>query len=257
MRACYLHAFTEPAVAATAAMFLTAVTPRDSGTAAHGVQAPEGFRRVVLRRSRSPRQDRSLTAEERADVLATCLRPRRTGPRPPSAQRRLSPAGPSAAIVALLFHGVLRRSDGALCRDPRLEREPRASGGTWPSGGRVAPYDQAMAGAAAKSRSRTSGARFRRGECRDEDIRRTTARADPSAYQDLATPRSEQGTPRVTTPTGDPAWPIAGPVSVRIGEREMMMDSSREARERWSSSGLDRRRRGPVATETHATSAIR
>ena len=58
-------------------------------------------------------QARGLTADECATVLATCLRPRRTGrglERPKTAERRGLVDG---AIVALLFHGALRRSEVA------------------------------------------------------------------------------------------------------------------------------------------------
>ena len=79
-------------------------------------------------------------------------------------------------------------------------------------------------------------ARFRRGECRDEDIRRTTVEGivDASATNLIVIPQDlvqrrlglrSQGIPRVSYADGPPGkWPIAGPVSVRIGEREMMMD---------------------------------
>ena len=84
-------------------------------------QALEGFRRaaaadVPARRGRT----RGLTAEECAAVLATCLRPRRTGrglERPETAERRGLVDG---AIVAL-FHGALRRSDVAALRWADLE----------------------------------------------------------------------------------------------------------------------------------------
>ena len=59
---------------------------------------------------------RGHTADECATVLATCLRPRCTGrglERPKTAERRGLVDG---AIVALLFHGALRRSEvAALC----------------------------------------------------------------------------------------------------------------------------------------------
>ena len=59
----------------------------------------------------------ALTADECATVLATCLRPRRHRPwgleRPKTAERRGLVDG---TIVALLFHGALRRSEvAALC----------------------------------------------------------------------------------------------------------------------------------------------
>ena len=57
-------------------------------------------------------QGRGLTADECATVLATCLRPRGLE-RPKTAERRGLVDG---AIVALLFHGALRRSEvAALC----------------------------------------------------------------------------------------------------------------------------------------------
>ena len=77
----------------------------------------EGFRRTdaVDVPSRHG-QARGLTADECATVLATCLRPRRTGrglERPKTAERR---AWSTARIVALLFHGALHRSEvAALC----------------------------------------------------------------------------------------------------------------------------------------------
>ena len=84
--------------------------------------ALEGFRRTDAAdappRPAPPRrgQARGLIADECATVLATCLRPRRTGrgvERPKTAERRGLADG---AIVALLFHGALRRSDvAALC----------------------------------------------------------------------------------------------------------------------------------------------
>ena len=55
-----------------------------------------------------------LTADDCATVLATCLRPRCTGcglERPKTAERRGLVDG---AIVALLFHGALRRSEVAV-----------------------------------------------------------------------------------------------------------------------------------------------
>ena len=75
-------------------------------------------------------QARGLTADECATVLATCLRPRRTGrglERPKTAERRGLVDG---AIVSLLFHGALRRSEVASLHwaDSRLPRRQRRRG---------------------------------------------------------------------------------------------------------------------------------
>ncbi len=80
-------------------------------------RALEGFRRTEAADAPPRRgQARGLTADECATVLATCLRPRRTGrglERPKTAERR---GLVDSAIVALLFHGALRRSEvAALC----------------------------------------------------------------------------------------------------------------------------------------------
>ena len=79
--------------------------------------AIDGFRRTAAGDAPPRRgQARGLTADECATVLATCLRPRRTGrglERPKTAERRGLVDG---AIVTLLFHGALRRSEvAALC----------------------------------------------------------------------------------------------------------------------------------------------
>ena len=80
-------------------------------------QALEGFRRSAAADAPARRgQARGLTAEECAAVLATCGRPRRTGrglERAETAERR---GLVDAAIVALLFHGALRRSEVAALR---------------------------------------------------------------------------------------------------------------------------------------------
>ena len=80
-------------------------------------QALEGFRRSAAADATALRgQARGLTAEECAAVLATCGRPRRTGrglERAETAERR---GLVDAAIVALLFHGALRRSKVAVLR---------------------------------------------------------------------------------------------------------------------------------------------
>ena len=108
---------------ATAAMAVAAVT-RAASDAGEAVpvgpftrHAIEGFRRTAAGDAPPRRgQARGLTADECATVLATCLRPRRTGrglERPKTAERRGLIDG---AIVALLFHGALRRSEvAALC----------------------------------------------------------------------------------------------------------------------------------------------
>ena len=134
-----------------------------------------------------------------------CSLPASNRAAPAAASQRADTAEPrrpvDAAIVALLFHGVFRRSDvGALCRDPRgVEREPRAQEESWPCGQislrfhRVAPYDQAMAEVRSEVTLENTDdrARFRRGECRDEDIRRTTVEGivDPSATNLIVIPQ--------------------------------------------------------------------
>ena len=79
--------------------------------------ALEEFRRTDAAAAPTRRgQARGLTTDECATVLATCLRPRRTGrglERPKTAERRGLVDG---AIVALLFHGALRRSEVAALR---------------------------------------------------------------------------------------------------------------------------------------------
>ena len=108
---------------ASAAMVVATVkrSARDAGTAGPigplTRRALEGFRRTDAADAPPRRgQARGLTADECATVLATCLRPRRTGrglEHPKTAERRGLVDG---AIVALLFHGALRRSEvAALC----------------------------------------------------------------------------------------------------------------------------------------------
>ena len=110
---------------ATAAMVVATVkrSARDARTAVPIGPLPrralEGFRRTDAADAPPRRgQARGLNADECATVLATCLRPRRTGrglglERPKTAERRGLVDG---AIVALLFHGALRRSEvAALC----------------------------------------------------------------------------------------------------------------------------------------------
>ena len=80
-------------------------------------QALEGFRRSAAADAPARRgQARGLTAEECAAVLATCGRPRRTRrglERAETAERR---GLVDVVIVALLFHGALRRSEVAVLR---------------------------------------------------------------------------------------------------------------------------------------------
>ena len=105
---------------ASAAMVVATVkrSARDAGTAVPigplTRRALEGFRRTDAVDAPSRRGlARGLTADECATVLATCLRPRRTGrglERPKTAERRGLVDG---AIVSLLFHGALRRSEVA------------------------------------------------------------------------------------------------------------------------------------------------
>ena len=108
---------------ATAALAVAAVrrAARDAGEEPPAGpltrQALEGFRRAAEALAPARRgQARGLTAEECAAVLATCGRPRRTGrglERAETAERR---GLVDAAIVALLFHGALRRSEVAVLR---------------------------------------------------------------------------------------------------------------------------------------------
>ena len=104
---------------ASAAMVVATVkrSAREAGTAvpigALTRRAHEGFRRTDAAALSRRGLARGLTADECATVLATCLRPRRTGrglERPKTAERRGLVDG---AIVALLFHGALRRSEVA------------------------------------------------------------------------------------------------------------------------------------------------
>ena len=106
---------------ASAAMVVAAVrrAARDAGkNAPDGPltrQALEGFRRTAAAAGAPTHRSlaRGLTAEECDAVLATCCRRRRTGSgleRQETATRRGLVDG---AIVALLFHGALRRSEVA------------------------------------------------------------------------------------------------------------------------------------------------
>ena len=78
-------------------------------------QALEEFRRTEVAAARR-RQTRGLTADECDAILATCTRRRRSGrglERKETAERRGLIDG---AIVGLLFHGALRRSEVAALR---------------------------------------------------------------------------------------------------------------------------------------------
>ena len=103
-------------------------------------QAGEGFRHSTAADSPARRgQARGLTAEECAAVLATCGRPRRTGrglERAETAERR---GLVDAAIVALLFHGALRRSEVAALRwaaRRRIRPEIIPTSGAWSAAAR-------------------------------------------------------------------------------------------------------------------------
>ena len=121
--AAYLgHLHQAGRAAATAALAVAAVrrAARDAGENTQDGpltrQALDHFRRDGNDNAPARGQVRGLTAEECAAVLATCTRPRRTGrglERPETAERR---GLVDAAIVALLFHGALRRSEVAALR---------------------------------------------------------------------------------------------------------------------------------------------
>ena len=112
----YLHQAGR--ASATAAL---AVAARDAGEEPPAGpltrQALEGLRRSAAADAPARRgQARGLTAEECAAVLATSGRPRRTDrglERAETAERR---GWVDAVIVALLFHGALRRSEVAALR---------------------------------------------------------------------------------------------------------------------------------------------
>ena len=106
---------------ATAMMAVTAArrAARDAGQQPPGGpltrQALEDFRGTEVAAARRG-QTRGLTADECAAILATCTQRRRTGrglEREETAERRGLVDG---AIVGLLFHGALRRSEVAALR---------------------------------------------------------------------------------------------------------------------------------------------
>ena len=105
----HLHeASRAPATAAMVVATVKARRPRCQHCRADRAAHPARARGVS---ANGRGQARGLTADECATVLATCLRPRRTGcglERPKTAERRGLVDG---AIVALLFHGALRRSE--------------------------------------------------------------------------------------------------------------------------------------------------
>ena len=77
-------------------------------------QAIESLRRAATAAARSPA--RGLTAEECDRVLADCCRPRRIGRRVERDDVAVRRGLVDGAIVALVFHGALRRSEvAALC----------------------------------------------------------------------------------------------------------------------------------------------
>ena len=116
--------FARPAGApTTAAMAVTAGrrAARDAGQqppdGPFTHQALEGFRRAAAADTPTRRgQAGGLTADECAAILATCMQRRRTGrglERTETAERR---GLVDSAIVGLLFHGALRRSEVAALR---------------------------------------------------------------------------------------------------------------------------------------------
>ena len=212
---------------ATAAMVVAAVkrAARDAGTAAPigplTRHALEGFRRTGAADAPSRRgQARGLTAHECAIVLATCLHPRRTGrglERPKTAERRGLVDG---AIVALLFHGALRRSEvAALCwadvdfsdgADVVVTVRRSKSD---PTGGR-ADVRRLVGGCAAAIRSLprrglTSTGRFRRRpRCRPDQppLRHRLRRRRPREPQDCRTAAASVS-PSSSPPAGLPPTP--------------------------------------------------
>ena len=81
-------------------------------------QALESFRRAATASGASGRRSatRGLTAEECDRVLAACCRPRRTGKGVKRDEVAVRRGLVDAAIVALVFHGALRRSEVAALR---------------------------------------------------------------------------------------------------------------------------------------------
>ena len=120
--AAYLDSLREAGRApATAAIVLAAVrgAARDAGTRQPDGpltrQAIESLRRAAAAAPRrSP--EHGLTAEECDRVLAVCCRPRRTGGRIERDDAALRRGLVDGAIVALVFHGALRRSEVAALR---------------------------------------------------------------------------------------------------------------------------------------------
>ena len=81
-------------------------------------QAIESFRRSATAAGTSGGRSgvRGLTADECGRVLAACCRPRRTGKRLERHEAAVRRGLVDAAIVALVFHGALRRSEVAALR---------------------------------------------------------------------------------------------------------------------------------------------
>ena len=127
--AAYLgHLHQTRRAAATAALVVAAVrrAARDIGeeppVGPLTRQALAGFRRAAVADARARGgQARGLTAEECAAGLASCLRPRRTGRGLERVETADGRGFVDAAIVALLFHGALRRSEVAALRWADIE----------------------------------------------------------------------------------------------------------------------------------------
>ena len=123
--AAYLDSLREAGRApATAAIVLAAV--REAARAA-GTRQPDGsltrqaiesLRRAAATATAAARRSpaRGLTAEECDRVLAACCRPRRTGRRVERGDVAVRRGLIDGAIVALVFHGALRRSEVAALR---------------------------------------------------------------------------------------------------------------------------------------------
>ena len=201
----------------TAAM---AVAARDAGeeppAGSLTRQALEGFRRSAAADATALRgQARGLTAEECAAVLATCGRPRRTGrglERAETAERR---GLVDAAIVALLFHGALRRSEVAVLRWADVEL---ADGGDVVVTVRNQAGDHRHRGLPAED-SRL----LRRVET--PELNAFLAEAEPGAHRALARGLTGLGFARLwSRPAGPP--PSASSSSAQYSDRPNRLDAA-------------------------------